>query len=165
MKHFRSLFIFSLLLIENAFSQFNGCDYYKKLKPDTTYTIRSPRYPKSYRREANCRWAVEAPAGFKISLDCYEVTFNFPFFCYGDTILASRTGRTDVRDSNRNCDTFKATSTSTKMTVALKTQAPSFGGRFTCSLRLVIDGCNCGQHNQARIGSFVINQAIKRFDI
>lgn len=152
MKHFVDLFIFNFLLIGRASSQSNGCDYFKKLKPDRTYTITSPRYPQRYRRETNCRWAVEAPAGYKISLNCYEVTLARSLFCYGDRILASKTGRTDVRDSKRNCETFKLTSTSTKMTVALRTQGFSYGGRFKCSLHLTADSCNCGLHNKARIG-------------
>lgn len=152
------LFILSVIFIGNVFAQFNGCDFYKELKPEKVYTITSPLYPQKYRRETSCRWAVEAPAGYKISLDCYEVTLAFSFFCYGDRILASKTGRTDVRDSNRNCDPFKVTSVSNRMTIALKTQAFSYGGRFKCALHLIVDTCSCGQYNKARIGRTFINK-------
>lgn len=154
MNILETLLIACLILIGKVFPQMNGCDYYQALQPDVNYTITSPNYSQNYLRGSDCRWAAEAPPGYKILLSCNEVRLPQSFFCSGDRILVSVIGRTDLRGSTPHCGStsFSETSASTKMTIALKTGLFSRGGKFKCSLKAVSSGCSCGLVNRGRIG-------------
>lgn len=157
MNSLQSSLITVLILIGKVFPQLNGCDYYQALQINSVYTIKSPNYSQNYLRGSDCRWAAEAPPGYKILLNCNEMQLPAPFFC-SDKILVSNTGRTDLRDARRHCGStlFSETSTSTRMTIALKTGPFSRGGKFKCSLKAVKNNCNCGQVNRGRIGECCI---------
>lgn len=146
--------IIALKLIEEVSLQYEGCDYFEELKPDTTYFISSPRNSENLLWGDDCRWAAEASFGNKILLNCNEVRIQPSISCYGDSILVSMSGRTDLSDAKRYCGmtSFSETSTSTKITIALKTRSVSIGVRFKCSLQAVASNCSCGQVNRGRIG-------------
>lgn len=158
MNFLASSLITILILIGKVFPQSNGCDYYQALKPDVTYTITSPKYSLNYLRGSDCRWAAEAPPGYRILLSCSEVRLPTSFFCSGDRILVSNAGRADLRDATRHCgsSSFSETSASNRMTIALKTGTFSRGGKFKCLLKTVGSSCSCGQVNRGRIGEFSV---------
>jgi hypothetical protein len=147
-------FLWIISLVGKLSSQSNKCDYYQALKPSVIYTISSTRYPQNYVRGTDCRWAAEAPPGYKVSLTCNEVKLPATFFCNGDRILVSLVGRADLRDGRKHCGgvAFMETSSSTRMTIALKTGQLTRGGRFKCALKAVANSCSCGQLNSGRIG-------------
>lgn len=155
MNCLESLLITVLILIGESLSQLRGCDYYQALEPEFNYTIASPKYSENTFRPNDCRWAVEAPPGYKILLSCNEVRLS-SFFCSSDRISVSNTGRTDLRNAKQHCGSsaFSETSLSTRMTIALKTGKFSRDGKFKCSLKAVVNGCSCGQFNRGRIGEF-----------
>lgn len=154
MKSFASRLIVALVLIGKVSAQSKDCDFFQALKPDTVYTIASPKYSQNYAYGTDCRWAVEAPPGYKVSLSCDNVALPSTFLCLGDRLLVSRSGRTDVRDGKSYCGAapFTETSTSYRMTIALKTWFLSQGGRFKCSMRAIVASCACGQLNRGKIG-------------
>lgn len=165
MNFLKTLSVFVFLLIEKV----KTCDFYQALKPDVIYTIVSPNYARNYFRGTDCRWAAEAPPGFKVLLNCNEVRLPLVFLCGDriDRILVSNSGRVNLADARRHCGgvAFTETSTSTKMVIALKTTPTSRGGRFKCSLKAVPNSCRCGQLNRGRIGAFCpFKQFIKVFD-
>lgn len=152
-----SLIIIIFLIIgcvSKAQQQSKRCDYFQALKPNGVYSIASPGFSRNYLRGTDCRWAAEAPPGYKILLLCHEVRLPNSLRCKNDRIIVSNTGRSDLRDGKTRCGSasFSETSTSTKMTIALKTGAFTKGGRFKCSLKTVANSCNCGLANRGRIG-------------
>ena len=155
-----------IILLHKAASQFNGCDYFQPLKLGASYIIASPKYPNKYERGTNCRWAAEAPTGYKIALECNDVSLPTSVFCAGDKILVSRTGRTDFQDGIKYCGTgkFSENSSSTRMTIALRAGLfGMFNGRFMCTLKIVSSNCNCGQLNRGRIGLIFLEASRIKF--
>lgn len=152
--NFRKISLIAVfILIESVYLQYRGCDYFQAVKLETNYLISSPRYSQNFLGN-ECRWAAEAPPGNEISVNCTEVRLQPTLSCYGDRILVSKSGRTDLRDARRYCGgaSFSESSTSTKITIALKTGSFSQGGKFKCSLKAVASRCICGQVNRGRIG-------------
>lgn len=168
MNFLETLSIIVFLLIGKVSTQSNGCDFYQELELDIIYTISSPRFPQRYLRGTDCRWAAEAPAGYKISLDCYEVRLPPVFQCTDkvDRILVSSVGNANLTDGKRYCGgvPFTETSSSTRMVFALKTGPFIRGGRFKCSLKAVRASCSCGQLNRGRIGECCRKQFVKASD-
>lgn len=160
MKSLNVYSIITFLLIGKVFSQSKDCDYYQALKADTLYTIASPKYSQNYPYGSDCRWSAEAPPGYKVAMTCDSMALPSTILCMGDKILVSRTGRTDVRDGKAYCgaSSFNETSTSNRMTIALKTWIFSRGGRIKCSLRAVASSCTCGQLNRGKIGAKIFQQ-------
>jgi hypothetical protein len=156
MNSLETLSIIVLSLIGKVSAQSKACDFYQELKPGKIYTIASPRYPQNYLRGTDCRWAAEAPPGYKISLGCNEVRLPLVLRCNDrvDRILVSPSGRVNLSDARRHCGgvSFSETSLSTRMLVALKSGPFISGKRFKCSLKAVADNCSCGQLNRGRIG-------------
>lgn len=154
----QTLPIITLLLIGKVSTQSKACDFYQPLKPDVVYTIASPRFPQNYLRGTDCRWAAEAPTGYKVSLSCAEVRLPLVFLCNdrSDRILVSLSGKVNLSDARRRCGevSFTETSSSNRMIIALKTVQRTRGGRFKCSLKAVsnTNSCNCGLLNRGRIG-------------
>ena len=142
-------------LIEIVWLQYAGCDYFQELNSEDVYLISSPN-SQIFLQSVECRWAAEAPPEHTLHLDCNEVRLQPTPSCYGDRILVSRSGRSDLRDAKRYCGgaSFSETSTSTKITIALKIGLFSAGGKFKCSLKAVASNCSCGQTNKGRIGEF-----------
>jgi hypothetical protein len=156
MVFLETLPIIALLLIGKVATQFNGCDFYQAVQPGVTYTVASPRYSRNYLRGTNCRWAAEAPPGYKISLACADVRLPPSFLCNdrADRILVSLSGKVNLYDARRHCGgvSFTETSSSNRMVMALRTAPFTRGGRFKCSLRAVANDCNCGLLNRGKIG-------------
>jgi hypothetical protein len=142
-------------------TQSNGCDFYQALKPGDIYDIASPRYSRNYLRGTECRWAAEAPPGYKISLECLDVRLPPSFLCNdrADRILVSRTGKVNLVDGRRHCGgvSFSEMSSSNRMVMVLKTSPLTRGGRFKCSLKAVTttNNCNCGTLNRGKIGELM----------
>lgn len=149
--NFRTGLVFGILF-SLASSQYKGCDYFQALRPGEIFVIAPPRYSQNFLFGNECRWAVKVPSGNKILLNCNHEAKTFP--CYGDSILVSKSGRADLSDANKYCGrvSFSESSTSTKITIAVKTEAFSTGSKLKCSLRAVADNCSCGQINRGRIG-------------
>lgn len=150
----KSSLIAVLLLIGKVFPENKNCDYYQRLTVGATYFIASPGYSRNYKRGAECRWAAEAPPGYKISFNCNDVKLPSELSCRSDKIMVSRTGRANLGDGKVHCGeaSFTETSASTRMVVALKTGKLSKGGKFRCSFRAVASTCSCGQLNRGKIG-------------
>lgn len=153
MKILGTRLIIIFTLIEKVFGQYRGCDYYQPLKPGVVYSIAPPKFPTLY---TDCRWAAEAPAGYKVQLSCSQVRLPSSLLCNGDRLLVSRTGRADLRDAHKHCGaaSFAETSSSTRMTMALRTRSVPSKGSFKCSLKALENNCSCGQLNSGRIGKF-----------
>lgn len=151
-----TLAIIAFLLIEKVSAQSKACDFYQAMEPNVVYTISSPKYSNNYLRGTDCRWAAEAPLGYKISLACAIVRLPSTFLCNdrADRILVSRSGKANLSDGRRHCGgvSFTETSFGDRMVIALKTSPLSRGGRFKCSLKAVANNCSCGLLNRGRIG-------------
>ncbi|KAG5674162.1 hypothetical protein PVAND_004146 [Polypedilum vanderplanki] len=134
-------------------NEYAKCDYYQELKPLSKFVISSPGFPRQYSRGVSCRWAAEAPAGYKLSLNCNNVQMPFSFACLSDQIQVSSTGHSDMADAKRFCGNtaFKVDSLSTRMTISLKTTQTSFGGKFRCSVKAIKNKCTCGLRNRGKI--------------
>lgn len=155
------IIIIVIFIVGKASSQSKHCDYFEALKVGKTYVIASPGYSGNYKGGTDCRWAAEAPPGYKISLNCNDVKLSSPLLRCGDQISVSKTGRPDLRDGKSHCRSgaFSETSSSTRITISLKTRALSRGGRFKCSMKAIVNSCNCGQLNKGKIGRyFLLNQ-------
>lgn len=156
MNCLKTLSIIVLSLIGKVSAQSKACDFYQALKPGVIYTIASPRFPQNYLRGTDCRWAAEAPSGYKVSLKCNEVRLPLVFPCNDrvDRILVSPYGKVNLADARRHCGgvSFTETSFGTRMLVALKSGPFISGQRFKCSLKAVANSCSCGQLNRGRIG-------------
>lgn len=148
--------LFFALLIKFSSSLWEGCDFFQKLSSTSVFTIKSPGYPDNYARGTQCRWAAEAPPGFKIVLDCQEVQLPLSASCLGDNLSVSPMGRGDLSDAKRHCGSapFQIESTSYRMTIALSAGNLSRGGKFRCSVRSVKNNCGCGTRNKGRIGNY-----------
>lgn len=53
--------------------QFQGCDFYQDLFVGIQYQIFSPGYDANYPAGTSCRWAAEAPPGYKVELVCDDI--------------------------------------------------------------------------------------------
>lgn len=135
------------ILIGQILAKLDGCDYFQPLQSGDEYLFTWPRFYVS-----DCRWAAEAPPGYKVHVACREVYFPFSFYCKRDRILVSTTGRGDLLDGIKHCAPFSETSTSTKLTMAVKTGSLAVEGDFKCSLKAVANSCSCGHLNRGRIG-------------
>lgn len=151
---FQILFFVFLFEFSFSFDEFGDCDFFQKLTTTSQFTITSPGYPESYTRGTQCRWAAEAPPGYKISLNCYEVQLSSTLSCLGDNLSVSQSGRVDLADAKRFCGSspFEVESTGYPMTIALKVGGISKGGRFRCSVKAVKNNCECGTRNRGKIG-------------
>lgn len=154
----KSSLIAILLLIGKLFAQYKSCDYYQRLTVGATYFIASPGYSRNYKRGAECRWAAEAPSGYKVSFNCDDVKLPSALSCRSDKILVSKSGKANLSDGKVHCGSasFTEISASTRMVVALKTGTLSKGGKFKCSFRAVASTCSCGQLNRGKIGKKVL---------
>lgn len=156
------------LLILSDFSitldQYGNCDFFQKLSTTSQFTITSPRYPGNFLRDTKCRWAAEAPPGFKISLNCFEFQLPSSSWCSLDNLSISQTGRVDLGDAKRFCgwSPFQVESTSYRMTIALNVGRFSKGGRFRCSIRALKNNCNCGVRNRGKIGKVQLCEGGKK---
>lgn len=138
-------------LIENVRLEYSGCDYFQPVELGKVYSIGLERNSQNSSKQISCRWAAEAPPGYKLSFDCLLPQTSGCF-----KILVSRSGRTDLKDAKRyyRGASFGETSKSTKITVALKIGSFSEGENFKCLLKAVTNDCRCGQVNRRRIGLF-----------
>jgi hypothetical protein len=139
-----------LVLARTNLREFEKCDYHQELRPASQHTI---GYVGGYSRGISCRWAAEAPAGYKITLDCNNVQMPPSFACLGDQIQVSTAGRADMSDAKRFCGPFRAESLGTQMTVSLKSTPTSSGGKFRCLFSTVKSKCTCGSRNRGKIGN------------
>lgn len=150
------LLIFALLIeFSSPLDQFGDCDFFQQLTSSSQFGFTSPGYPGNYAKGTQCRWAAEAPPGFKISLDCYEVQLPSSLSCSKDALSVSPMGRVDLGDAKRYCGSspFQIESTSNRMTMALRAGNLSKGGKFHCSIKAVKNNCGCGKRNRGRIGN------------
>lgn len=145
-----------MLVSHSQSQQFKNCDFFQSLSANVTHTITSPKYSRPYPKGASCRWAVEAPPGHNVLVNCREIKMSASWMCSRDGIVVSTTGRADLRDASSHCGrkSFTLKSRSTRLTMALRSSRHNgAGGRFKCTLRTVEDdSCNCGQMNRAKIG-------------
>lgn len=66
----------------------------------------------------------------------------------------SKRGRTDLADAESFCSymwPLERYSSSTRMTVSLKTGGLPIGSRFHCIMTAIVDPCVCGKRNNGKI--------------
>lgn len=150
------LILFILISLKSSFSleDFGNCDFFQRLTATSQFTIVSTGYPQNYLSNTKCRWAAEAPMGYKVSLNCYDVRLPSSLSCANDLLSVSPSGRADLSDGKRFCGNspFQVYSTSYRMTIAHKVGPFSKGGKFRCDIKAVKNYCSCGVRNRGRIG-------------
>lgn len=53
---------------------FKGCDFYENMFVGIDYLIEYPGTITNFSaKAANCRWAVEAPPGYQVEIDCTDI--------------------------------------------------------------------------------------------
>lgn len=148
------LFILNSLKSYFALEEYGNCDFFQRVTATSQFTIVSTGYPQNYLSNTKCRWAAEAPPGYKISLNCNDVRIPFSLSCANDLLSVSTTGRADLGDGKRYCGNspFQVYSTSYRITIAHKVGPFSKGGKFRCDIKAVKNDCTCGVRNRGRIG-------------
>jgi hypothetical protein len=76
------LFFIGLVRISVA-QDFKNCDYYQDLFIGAEYEVFSPGYDGNYQMGTNCRWAAEAPPGYKIELNCDDISMLWVILMFG----------------------------------------------------------------------------------
>ncbi|CAG9805075.1 unnamed protein product [Chironomus riparius] len=134
---------------------FDSCDYYQFLEPGRVYQVGSLgfRYGRPSPINTNCRYAAEAPYGYKITASC-RLAYLLPVPKCENFLKISPSGRTDLADGKTYCGwlgVISAASQSNRMTIQYLTGNRPMGSRFLCSMHLVPDNCECGKRNVGRI--------------
>ena len=145
-----AIFIF---LIHSSVCQL-ACNYYESMVIDRNYTILSPGYNKMHGApmNTNCKWALEAPPGYKVNLHCNVVFPKLLIGCH-NKLLISLNGRVDMKDADTYCGfgEIKTHSLSTRMLIEFQTAILPMGSRFHCIASAILNNCNCGIHNNGKI--------------
>lgn len=129
------------------------CEYFQDVDVTKVYDIFSPGYDRYYPMNSTCKWSAEAPIGYNLFLDCFNVEMPVSNNCMGDRIELSERGRFDLKDARRFCGKGEFTFLTPTNVLAMRYIATSRspGGRFLCNLQAITDFCQCGRKNDLRI--------------
>ncbi|XP_050093159.1 venom serine protease-like [Anopheles aquasalis] len=123
------------------------------MKFGSTYQLVSPRYPQNYPPNIECTYSIRAPYGYRIAVDCRTLQIPSSTNCKLDSLKVSRTGRLDFSDAYVYCGVgpLQEKSTGNRLTMRLTSAATSFGGKFSCTLSIPEQNCECGRKKTQRI--------------
>lgn len=154
--------LLTILLIAPTLGQ-NPCDFYQVLAIGQTYYIHNKEYPLLFPQGTQCRWISSAPIGYKIELNCNDISIAQSPNCASDRMAVSLTGDPNFTDGQNYCGTgtLYLVSTGTSMSVGLYA-VTNLGGRMSCQIRAIVDTtsstttqapstCDCGWRQQRRI--------------
>uniref|UniRef100_A0A182N2U7 Peptidase S1 domain-containing protein n=1 Tax=Anopheles dirus TaxID=7168 RepID=A0A182N2U7_9DIPT len=152
-KLVRALFA-AFVVVGGGARQVQGqCSFTLDMKFGSVYQLISPRYPSNYGPNMQCTYVIRAPYGYRVALDC--PTFQIPSSsnCALDSLRVSRSGSLDFADAFAYCGAGQLLekSTANQMTIRLTSAATSSGGKFSCTLSIPQQSCECGRKKTQRI--------------
>ncbi|XP_062558111.1 venom serine protease-like [Armigeres subalbatus] len=145
--------ILSALSSVNSLAAFSGCDTVRAVQENEVFYIQSPGYGSYYKPNTNCRWRLNAPTGFQLYMNCYDVILPSSTNCAVDRIEVSLNGNALLSGAKRYCGlaSFIVQSTANKLTVGLRSPKASSGGRFRCQIVAKPPPCDCGRRRTVKI--------------
>uniref|UniRef100_A0A0C9RIF5 SP34_0 protein n=1 Tax=Fopius arisanus TaxID=64838 RepID=A0A0C9RIF5_9HYME len=145
--------VFLLGLVGSNEAQYGSCDYEESVIPGKSSYIFNPGYTenRNYPPGISCRWTAKSNQSLQIKCEPFIIPKS-PNRCSLDAVLI-QTGRNDV---HRYCGTgsLDLVSNNNEITVVLRSDPTSPGGRFFCVVQTVPeqkDSCRCGWKNPTRI--------------
>ncbi|XP_065076544.1 venom serine protease-like isoform X2 [Ochlerotatus camptorhynchus] len=147
------LVVLSYLPYIECLGVFSGCDTVRTLSADEVFYIQSPGYGNYYKPNTNCRWRLTGPTGYILKVNCYDVVLPSSTNCLADRIEVSLSGNALLAGATRYCglSTFIVQATANKLTVALRSEKSSTGGRFSCQIVANPPSCDCGRRRTVKI--------------
>lgn len=124
----------------------NGqCNYYQAISPGVTYQVFSPNYPGNYPAGLACTWTAEAPVGYKLELSCPTVVIPSSTGCSGDRMSVNIHASSSTATDNVYCGTGTINLQSSANALIIRLRTVTNNGRFFCTMKTVVDHCNCGR--------------------
>ncbi|XP_072020163.1 LOW QUALITY PROTEIN: cubilin-like [Amphiura filiformis] len=70
---------------------------------DTQANFSSPGYPVSYQNNLDCRWIIESPVGTTIRFNITDISIEYHYICYYDSVKVYDGLTTDMRELGSFC--------------------------------------------------------------